>query len=236
MEFVGEVGPNLEVFFPVKMPKSKRNRAVSLTKTKKKGLELKTGLVKEIQECVDNYAYIYVFSVENMRNSKLKEVRNEWKHSRFFFGKNKVMIIALGRDREAEYKENLHKIANKLKGQCGLMFSNQAKEDVIKWFKDYSELDYARSGNEATSDVTVDAGPLDQFQHSMEPQLRQLGLDTTLKKGIITLQTDFQICKEGDTLTPEQARLLKLFGNPMAEFHISLLCMWSNDGTFEELT
>ena len=31
---------------------------------------------------------------------------------RFFFGKNKVMIIALGRDREAEYKENLHKIAN----------------------------------------------------------------------------------------------------------------------------
>ncbi|CAH3149398.1 unnamed protein product [Porites lobata] len=218
------------------MPKSKRNRAVSLTKTKKKGLELKTGLVKEIQECVDNYAYIYVFSVENMRNSKLKEVRNEWKHSRFFFGKNKVMIIAIGRDREAEYKENLHKIANKLKGQCGLMFTNQAKEDVIKWFKDYSELDYARSGNEATSDVTVDAGPLDQFQHSMEPQLRQLGLDTTLKKGIITLQTDFQICKEGDTLTPEQARLLKLFGNPMAEFHISLLCMWSNDGTFEDLT
>jgi len=28
----------------------------------------------------------------------------------------------------------------------------------------------------------------------------------------------------------------KLFGNPMAEFHISLLCMWSKNGTFEELT
>ena len=26
-------------------------------------------------------------------------------------------------------------------------------------------------------------GPLEQFQHSMEPQLRQLGLDTTLNKG-----------------------------------------------------
>lgn len=31
---------------------------------------------------------------------------------RFFFGKNKVMTIALGKDKEAEYKENLHKIAN----------------------------------------------------------------------------------------------------------------------------
>ena len=30
-------------------------------------------------------------------------------------------------------------------------------------------------------------GPLDQFQHSMEPQLRQLGLDTTLKKGTCNL-------------------------------------------------
>ena len=27
-----------------------------------------------------------------------------------------------------------------------------------RWFKDYSEMDYARSGNEATSDVTIDAG------------------------------------------------------------------------------
>ena len=26
--------------------------------------------------------------------------------------------------------------------------------------------------------------------------------------GVITLESDFQICKEGDTLTPEQARLL----------------------------
>ncbi|XP_074608018.1 mRNA turnover protein 4 homolog [Acropora palmata] len=218
------------------MPKSKRSKVLSLTKTKKKGLELKTGLVKEIQECVDNYTFVYLFSVENMRNSKLKEVRDEWKRSRFFFGKNKVMMIALGKNKEAEYKDNLHKISNKLKGQCGLMFTNQAKDDVIRWFKDYSELDYARAGNEATCDVKIDAGPLEEFQHSMEPQLRQLGLNTALKRGIINLQTDFQICKEGDTLTPEQARLLKLFGNPLAEFHITLLCLWSNDGTFEELT
>lgn len=33
----------------------------------------------------------------------------------------------------------------------------------FRWFKDYSELDYARSGNEATSDVTVDAGTFYDF-------------------------------------------------------------------------
>ncbi len=30
---------------------------------------------------------------------------------RFFFGKNKVMMIALGKDKQAEYKENLSQIS-----------------------------------------------------------------------------------------------------------------------------
>lgn len=46
-------------------------------------------------------------------------------------------------------------------------------------------MDYARAGNQAQMDVTLDEGPLEQFPHSMEPQLRQLGLPTALKKGEI---------------------------------------------------
>ena len=46
-----------------------------------------------------------------MRNSKLKEVRSQWKESRFFYGKNRVMQLALGRTEAEEYKEGLHNIA-----------------------------------------------------------------------------------------------------------------------------
>jgi mRNA turnover protein 4 len=59
--------------------------------------------------------------------------------------------------------------------------------------------------------VTIHAGPLEQFQHTMEPQLRKLGLHTSLKKGVIHLDTDFDVCKKGDKLNPEQARLLVNF-------------------------
>lgn len=44
-------------------------------------------------------------------------------------------------------------------------------------------MDYARAGNKAQMDITLEEGPLEQFPHSMEPQLRQLGLPTALKKG-----------------------------------------------------
>ncbi|KAM4646543.1 mRNA turnover protein 4 homolog isoform 1-T1 [Amazona ochrocephala] len=92
------------------MPKSKRDRKVSLTRTPRKGLEAKQALIAELRRCVDTYKYIFVFSVANMRNNKLKDVRNAWKHSRIFFGKNKVMMVALGREPSSEYKENLHKV------------------------------------------------------------------------------------------------------------------------------
>ena len=82
---------------------------------------------------------------------------------------------------------------------------------ICRFFNEYSCPDYARSGNTATEDVNIVAGSLDKFQHTMEPQLRRLGLHTSLKKGIVTLDTDHQICKKGDKLTPEQAQLLVLF-------------------------
>jgi hypothetical protein len=42
----------------------------------------------------------------------------------------------------------------------------------------------------------------------MEPQLRALAMPTCLKRGVVTLNEDYTICTQGQTLTPEQARLL----------------------------
>lgn len=206
-----------------------------MTQTKKKGLESKQKLIEEIRDSVDKYARIFIFSIENMRNAKLKDVRQEWKHSRFFFGKNKVMSLALGSTKENEYRDNLHKVSRKLSGQMGLLFTNKTKEDVLEWFKDFSDPDYARSGNKATQTVILEEGPV-PFTHSMEPQLRQLGLPTSLQKGIITLMREHKVCEKGDTLTPEQCRILKLFGHMLADFFVEVNSMWSNDGTFDTFT
>ncbi|KAM6046565.1 mRNA turnover protein 4 homolog [Chlamydotis macqueenii] len=218
------------------MPKSKRDRKVSLTRTPRKGLEAKQALITELRRCVDTYKYIFVFSVANMRNNKLKDVRNAWKHSRIFFGKNKVMMVALGREPSSEYKENLHKVSKHLRGEVGLLFTNRPRDEVDEWFSKFSEVDFARAGNKATYTVSLDTGPLEQFPHSMEPQLRQLGLPTALKKGVVTLLSDYEVCKEGDVLTPEQARVLKLFGYEMAEFKVTIKFLWNSEtGDFQKL-
>ncbi|MBZ3876640.1 mRNA turnover protein 4-like protein [Sciurus carolinensis] len=191
---------------------------------------------RKLRKCVDTYKYLFIFSVANMRNSKLKDIRNAWKHSRMFFGKNKVMMVALGRSPSDEYKDNLHQVSKKLRGEVGLLFTNRTKEEVNEWFTKYTEMDFARAGNKAAFTVNLDPGPLEQFPHSMEPQLRQLGLPTALRRGVVTLLSDYEVCKEGDVLTPEQARVLKLFGYEMAEFKVTIKYMWdAQSGRFQQM-
>ena len=97
-------------------------------------------------------------------------------------------------------------------------------------------MDFAQVGIKSTLTVTLDPGPLKQFPYSMEPQLRQLGLHTVLKKGVVTLLSDYEVCKEGDMLTPEQARVLKLFGYEMAEFKVTIKYTWdAQSGRFQQM-
>jgi mRNA turnover protein 4 len=217
------------------MPKSKRDKEVTLTKVKRKGKESKSKLVDDIRQCVDEYENVFAFSVDNIRSSKLAAIRTHFKtDGRFFFGKNKVMALSLGRIAQEEYKEDLHRVSKLLNGQCGLLFTNQSIENVVRYFKTLKENDYARSGNIATETIELDAGPLDQFAFSLEPQLRKLGLPTKLEKGIVTLTQDHVVCRAGEKLTPEQAKILQYLGHKMAEFRIHLLCVWSKNESTDD--
>lgn len=74
---------------------------------------------------MDEYSHIFVFSVENMRNNLLKDLRQQLGNGRcvdlisaihyyscvihrIFLGKNKVLQLALGRNESDEYKDGLH--------------------------------------------------------------------------------------------------------------------------------
>ena len=50
-----------------------------------------------------------------------------------------------------EYNENLHKVALLLRGECGLLFTNEKTEDVLEFFQNLAEPDYARWGGQKWS-------------------------------------------------------------------------------------
>ncbi|KAJ2091244.1 mRNA turnover and ribosome assembly protein [Coemansia sp. RSA 986] len=195
--------------------------------------------MESVKDAVNTYDYIWVFSVHNMRNQYLKEVRNQFKTSRFFFGSNRVMAKALGNTSEEEVAENIHKVSEALKGEVGLLFTNQTVGDIRSWFDKFSADDYARAGCIATERVVIPAGEVvrgftkESFPNNMEPQLRQLGMPTLLRQGKITIDYDYVICNDGDVLTPQQSHLLKHFWIKMAVFKIALMaCYHKNSAEF----
>ncbi|CAG8976115.1 hypothetical protein HYALB_00002395 [Hymenoscyphus albidus] len=222
------------------MPKSKRAKVVHLTKVDKKGKELTLKLFANVRECLDEYQFCFVFSVDNMRNTYLKDVRSELSDSRLFFGKTKVMAKALGTTPPESHQENTHLLSPHLQGNVGLLFTNRPVADIKSYFAALSKTDFARAGTPATREFTIPAGIVYSMggeiaeeddvplAHSLEPELRKLNVPTSLVKGKIALQNAYTVCKEGEMLDSRQTRLLKLFGVATADFTVKLVAYWSS--------
>ncbi|CAJ1012963.1 putative Ribosomal protein L10/Insertion domain in 60S ribosomal protein L10P [Leishmania naiffi] len=211
------------------MPKSKRAKIVSLTKTQAKTRADKDKLIERIRQALEDYTDVYTFQLHNIRTNILQLIREERaEDSRIFLGNNKLMMIAIGRDETSAQKENLHKLSPFLTGLCGLFFTNLSKKEVKEYFATVGAPVYARTGQTATESLVLKAGPLPQFPHSMFDHLAKLGLPIKLDRGVIVLLQDTTVCEPGDTLSAEAAQLLKLFGVECAEFKIDLTAHWTN--------
>jgi mRNA turnover protein 4 len=64
------------------MPKSKRNKVVSLTKVKRKGREAKEQLLENIHEAIEKFKHCFVLSFDNMRTGPFKTMQNSMRDSK----------------------------------------------------------------------------------------------------------------------------------------------------------
>lgn len=220
------------------MPKSKRSKLIALTKTKKKTREDKERIGEEIKQALDTFNYAWVFSVDNMRNTFLKTIRQDWTGSRLLFGRTKVMHKVLGATPEEEYLENLHRLTKYMIGDIGLLLTNEKPEVVKEYFESFVKEDFARAGIESPITLKIPPGivystggklaPEDDvpLAHSLESTLRSLGMPTSLKNGKVELSSEYTVCTVGQVLNSKQTRLLKLFGTACSQFKVNLLAFY----------
>lgn len=140
------------------MGRSKRERVVALTKTRKKlvSREEKQKQLVNIRKLVDDYTNIYLFRMANMRNVLMKKLREQWSDSQFFMGRKRIAQVAFGRNAAEEYADGLSKVAEALHGNVGLLFTNRPHDEVVAFFGEYAEPDVARSGFIATDSVHLE--------------------------------------------------------------------------------
>jgi len=218
------------------MPKSKRNKVISLTKVKKRPREEKDKIIEKIRTNCEKFKRLFLVSIENERTTFLQEVRKRLRPGELCCAKNKVMQLALGMTPAQECQDGVSKIAQRISGPCALLFTNDTAVKVQSLFQEYRPVDYARSGAVAASTVTLDKGvdALARLPHSIEAHLRQLGMPTQLKEGKIHLLGDHVVCKKDQELTSDAAQLLKLLEIKQAKFTMTVECHWTKGGKFED--
>mmetsp|Transcript_24060 Transcript_24060/g.51145 ORF Transcript_24060/g.51145 Transcript_24060/m.51145 type:complete len:237 (+) Transcript_24060:106-816(+) len=235
------------------MPRSKRARLVPLTKVSKRATrEHKSAHVQDVRDAVDAHDSLFLFSYENMRSSKFKDIRMHFRStadgmddedtasSRIFLGKNKLLQIALGKTPEDEYADNIRHVSGQISESVGLLMTSRSREGVEEYFRNLVEPDFARAGSIAPRDVVITNEMLaDHPVSMMEQQFRKQGLPVKIEDGVIVLldgKDEYKLCKEGETLSPEKCKALSHFGIKLSEFRVKLVCYWSSKtGEFEML-
>jgi mRNA turnover protein 4 len=220
---------------------------VALTKTTKRATrEHKTSFIQEVRDAVDKHEQVFLFSYENMRSNKFKDIRMHFRPtsesmdmpSRIFLGKNKLLQIALGRTPEEEYSDNLRHVSKEICTSVGLLFTSRPRSEVEEFFKDFSQPDFARAGFVSPREVVITNEDL--FNHPVtmiDQQFRKQGLPVKIDNGKIVLldgMKEYRVCKKGETLSPEKCKALVHFGVKLSEFRVKLVCRWSG-GEFEKL-
>lgn len=218
---------------------------MALTKTEKRSTrDHKSAFIQQVRDAVDNHDSIYLFSYENMRSNKFKNVRLHFRDvddetkeaTRIFLGKNKLLQLALGRTPEEEHAENLRSVSKRITGgSIGLLATSRPQKEVEDYFHSLIEPDFARAGSIASRKEVITSDMLQHFPVSMMEQFRKLGIPVEIREGRVVLRdgrTEFTLCNEGETLSAEKCKVLVHFDLKLSDFKVDLVCRWCN-GEFQ---
>jgi mRNA turnover protein 4 len=224
------------------MAKSKRNQVV----TEKSVLEnapnklkakkqKKADLMGDVQACLLNgtYSHVYVYRAHHLKAALLQRMRLDLtEHSRLFFSKNRLLAAAF------RGRPNAEDVKRALTGPClGLAFTSQptALEQYVREGPVIGSPNFSKSGDLATQTISLEAGPLSRLDNgqalsaTLEPYVRtECGLATSLRAGAVVLNNGpFEVCRQGQPLSPQAAKLLRVLGVPMAAFGIDLVAKYA---------
>jgi mRNA turnover protein 4 len=120
-----------------------------------------------------------------------------------------------------------------------LLYTDREPKEVLEFFEEFVEIDFARAGVVASRTFTVPEGVVHSrggeekveddvpLPHSLEVMVRKWGMPTRLDKGKVMLDQPYTVCEQGRELNSNQTALLKLFGVALAEFKVEVKAYWS---------
>jgi large subunit ribosomal protein L10 len=168
--------------------------------------------VKIVEEAVDllkNYQYVFLFDLHGLSSRVLHEYRYRLRsHGVIKIIKPTLFKIAFTK----AYGGLPAEIAEKIRGEVGLFFTNLNPAEVIKVVADNAVRRAAQPGDKAPFDIVVPAGPTNASPGPIISKFGKLKIPTRVQEGKIWIAKDTVVAKAGQEITPEIAEVLRVVG------------------------
>ena len=179
----------------------------------------KVQMYQQIQELPKKYNVIALVRMEKVRSSQLLPLRKKFK--------GEVEIVSI-KDKVAQKAlvgvkiPAIEKMADKLVGQCVLMFTNMSPFKLNILLGKNKIMMAARGGDIASKEVIIKAGNTGITPGPILTDFKEAGITTKIDQGTVWITKDSTTAKKGDIISAKLATLLSKLDVKPVEAGISL--------------
>ncbi|MGI0040372.1 MAG: 50S ribosomal protein L10 [Nitrosopumilaceae archaeon] len=179
----------------------------------------KVQMYQQLQEIPKKYNVIALVRMEKVRSSQLLPLRKKFK--------GEVEIVSI-KDKVAQKAlagvkiPAIEKLADKLVGQCVLMFTNMSPFKLNILLGKNKIMMAARGGDIASKEVIIKAGNTGITPGPILTDFKEAGIATKIDQGTVWITKDSTVAKKGDVISAKLATLLSKLDVKPVEAGISL--------------
>jgi len=155
---------------------------------------------------IETYKSAVVITIDNIRSNHLQNIRKQLRgRGEMIMGKNTFIRKIL--DDFSKDHPIFTILIDKVKGNCGIVFTNEPLKGVCREIKDNKVLTRAKPGVIAPNDVVVPSGPTG-MPPDMTAFFQTLNIPTRIVKGQIEIVNDIDLISKGGKVGSSEVELL----------------------------
>ena len=173
------------------MPRSKRAHVVHTSKTKKQTKLDKASKIESLRSQIESAKYVYLVSFDTVKTAPLQELRKNTPDSKFFFGKNTLVRLAIGTTPQTEVRDGIYKLSSKLKGSTALIVSSLPRPSMASQLSTAEEefdvkLNLEGVWSEKTGFIDLSSSSVSQVEKAQKKTKKTAGRKTQRKQSSVT--------------------------------------------------
>ncbi|MFA5406527.1 MAG: 50S ribosomal protein L10 [Candidatus Nanoarchaeia archaeon] len=190
-------------------------------------IKSKINLVKSLAAELVSFKTVCVVDLERVPTSQLSLVKNELIGAKIIVMSKNIIRRAL-----KESDKGLEGLVEQLKGSCALLLSNDGPFKVSIKLAALKVPALIKSGDLASNDVIVEAGPTTFMPGPMMTELTNLGIKVNPKGGKLSITEPATVVKAGSLVSRSVADLLFKLGVKPVSVGLSLLSAFDGINVF----